>query len=292
MTAAALLGAASARLAAAGSETARLDAEVLLAHALGTGRSGLYARLRDEIDGAAAVRFDALLARRARREPVAYLTGEQEFWSLPFAVTPDVLIPRPETELIVSTAARARPRPERHAGGADAPFAILDLGTGSGCLAVALAREWPDARVTAVDLAPAALEVARRNADRHGVGARIAFLAGDLYAPLPAGASFDLIVSNPPYLALGDAASPEVAFEPRAALFAGADGLAVIRRLIAGAPARLRPGGMLLVEIGQGQADAVLALAAAAGLRARAEPDLAGIPRLLVAQPPGTARGR
>jgi release factor glutamine methyltransferase len=286
MTAATLLGAASERLAAAGVATARLDAEVLLAHALGLGRAALYARLREAVEPDAAARFEALVARRRRREPVAYLTGEQEFWSLPFAVTPDVLIPRPETELIVSAAL------EGAAPSARRPPAILDLGTGSGCLAVALARELPAACVTAVDVSPAALAVARRNAERHGVAERIAFLAGDLYAPLPAGAAFDLVVSNPPYLAPGDAASPEVAFEPRAALFAGADGLDLVRRLVAGASAHLRPGARLLVEIGCGQAGAVLALAAAAGLAAaRVEADLAGIPRLLVAQRPGSARG-
>ena len=287
MTAAALLGAASDRLTAAGIETARLDAEVLLAHALGIGRAGLYARLRDAVAVAAADRFAVLIERRLRREPVAYLTGEQEFWSLSFAVTPEVLVPRPETELLVQAGVdmlRA-PHPQRE----EIPTrAILDLGTGSGCIAIALARELPDVRVTAVDRSPAALAVARRNAERHGVADRVTFAAGDLYDPLPAAATFDLIVSNPPYLAPGDEASPELAFEPRAALLAGVDGLEVIRRLIAGAPARLRAGGALLVEIGQGQADAVLALVAATdGLTAaRVESDLAGIPRLLIAERP------
>lgn len=280
MTAAALLRAAAERLAAAGIETARLDAEVLLAHALGIGRAALYARLRDEVAEPPA--FAALLARRQRREPVAYLVGAQEFWSLPFRVTPEVLIPRPETELIVASWRAALP-PGR------TPATALDLGTGSGCIAVALAHELPALVVTAVDLSPAALAVARRNARRHGVAARITFLAGDLYEPLPVEATFDLIVSNPPYLALGDAAAPETAFEPRTALFAGADGLDVIRRIVAGAPSRLAPGGALLVEIGAGQAAAARALAAAAGLAARVAPDLAGFPRLLVAQHPGSA---
>ena len=287
MTAAALLGAASDRLTAAGIETARLDAEVLLAHALGIGRAGLYARLRDAVAAAAADRFAALLERRLRREPIAYLTGEQEFWSLSFAVTPEVLVPRPETELLVQAGVDMLRSP--HPQGEEIPTrAILDLGTGSGCIAIALARELPDVRVTAVDRSPAALAVALRNAERHGVADRVCFLAGDLYDPLPADAVFDLIVSNPPYLAPGDEASPELAFEPHVALFAGADGLEVIRRLIAAAPARLRAGGALLVEIGQGQADAVLALVAATdGLTAaRIESDLAGIPRLLIAELP------
>ena len=283
MTAAALLRAASEQLAAAGIDTARLDAEVLLGHALGQSRAGLYARLTDEVGDEAAARFAALLDRRARREPVAYLTGEQEFWSLPFIVSPDVLIPRPETELIVSHAIRWRAALPR--GQAPRERRLLDIGTGSGCLAVVLAREIADAMVTAADISPAALAVARRNAERHGVAERIAFLASDVYAGLPADASFDVIASNPPYLAPGDQRSPELAFEPRAALDAGADGLDVIRRLLAGASARLRPEGQLLVEIGAGQANAVLALADAAGLTGAVEPDLAGIPRLLVARP-------
>jgi release factor glutamine methyltransferase len=249
--------------------------------------------LGEALDDAGADRFAALVERRLRREPVAYLIGEQEFWSLSFAVTPDVLIPRPETELIVSTslalwrAALLRGQaPQKRR-----PPTLLDIGTGSGCIAVALARELPDVTATAIDVSPAALVVTRANAERHGVADRITFVAGDLYDALPAAATFDLIVSNPPYLAPGDPASPELAFEPQSALLAGDDGLAVIRRLIAGAPPRLRAGGVLLVEIGQGQADAVVALAAAAGLTARVEPDLAGIPRLLVAQRPGHGRG-
>ncbi len=242
-----------------------------------------------------------LIERRRRREPVAYLIGEQEFWSLPFTVTPDVLIPRPETEMLVSAALEGgAPAAPVASGRGDSmqqaprerrPPALLDIGTGSGCIAVALARELSDARITAVDCSLAALDVARTNATRHGVAERIIFLAGDLYEPLPDGATFDLIVSNPPYLAPGDPASPELAFEPRSALQAGADGLDVVRRLIAGAPARLVPGGRLLVEIGAGQADAVQALATAVGFQVRVEPDLAGIPRLLVAQGRGTGRG-
>jgi len=275
MDAAALLAAAAPRLAVAGIDSARLDAELLLAHALGLDRTRLYARLRDAVADDAAARFAALLMRRARREPVAYLTGEQEFWSLPFEVGPAVLIPRPETELLVELAGRLAPP----------PVAILDVGTGSGCIAVALARELEAARITATDLSPDALAVARRNAARHGVAARLSFVAGDVYAGLPAAARFDLIASNPPYLAPGDAVSPELAFEPGAALWAGADGLDVIRRLLAGAPPRLRPGGHLLVEIGAAQAEPVRALAQASGLaEARVVADLAGLPRVLVAR--------
>ncbi|MEO8604627.1 MAG: peptide chain release factor N(5)-glutamine methyltransferase [bacterium] len=277
MTAAALLGAAAPRLAAAGIDSARLDAEVLLAHALGFGRTALYARLRDALPVDACARFEALLARRERREPVAYLTGVQEFWSLPFGVTPDVLIPRPETELLVELALQHLP--------ADAPRTVLDIGTGSACIAVAIARERPLAHVTAVDISRAALAVAHRNAVAHGVDARVTFAESDLFDGLAVDAGFDLIVSNPPYLAPNDAVSPELASEPRGALYAGADGLAVIRRLVAAAADRLRPGGRLLIEIGQGQSDAVVQLARAGGL---ADPsvaaDLAHIPRVLVAQ--------
>jgi release factor glutamine methyltransferase len=274
MDAAALIGTAAPRLTAAGIDSARLDAELLLAHALGIDRTRLFTRLRDPVAPAAADAFTALLERRLRREPLAYLTGAQEFWSLRFAVTPAVLIPRPETELLVELALAVQPAPRQ----------VLDVGTGSGCIAVAIARELPDAQLTAVDHSPDALAVARQNAAAHGVAERIEWATGDVYDGLPADAAFDLIVSNPPYLAPGDAASPETNFEPRTALFAGADGLDVLRRLLADAAAHLRPGGHIMIEIGQGQADRVSELASAAGLvGARVVPDLAGIPRTLVA---------
>ncbi|MGD9764571.1 MAG: peptide chain release factor N(5)-glutamine methyltransferase [Candidatus Binatia bacterium] len=296
MDAAALLARAAARLAAAGIDSARLDAEVLLAHALAVGRTALYARLRDPVPEAAAASFAALLERRVRREPVAYLTGTREFWSLSFAVSPAVLIPRPETELLVELATRGARAPAAAAGapppGAPAPDTagravgtILDLGTGSGCIAVAIAHELAHARVVAVESSADALELARRNAAAHGVAHRIAFRAGDLFAAVSPGELFDCIVSNPPYLAPGDAASPELAFEPRVALDGGADGLAVVRRIIAAAPQHLRAGGRLLIELGAGQDAPARALALAAGLRrARVETDLAGIPRVLVAE--------
>lgn len=268
------------RLAAAGIDSARLDAEVLLAHTLGIGRAALYARLRDAIDSESQARFAAALDRRARREPVAYITGVQEFWSLPFAVSPAVLIPRPETELLVEVTCRLLRRSA--AGGR---VTVCDVGTGSGCVAVALARELPAAAVVAVDVSPAGLAVARRNAAAHGVEARIEWCHGDLFAGLDAGVRFDAIVSNPPYLAPGDAVSPELAFEPVEALAAGSDGLSVIRRLVATAPACLTPGGWLVVEIGAGQAARVLELARAAGLvETGVETDLAGIDRVLVAR--------
>jgi release factor glutamine methyltransferase len=279
-TVADVLAAASTRLARAGIDTARLDAEVLLAHALGRSRTRLLAALRDALPDGVVEVFEPLLARRIRREPVAYITGLQEFWSLDFVVSPDVLIPRPETELMVEIAARwLRER-------STARTRVADIGTGSGCIAVALAHEVPGAEVWASDLLPAALAVARINAARLGVADRIRFVAGDLLAPLTDAAPFDLICSNPPYVATADAGAlqPELSYEPATALFADDEGLAVIRRLLVNAPALLARAGALLIEIGCGQADAVRALAADAGFgRVEISADCAGIPRVLVA---------
>lgn len=312
-TYAALLHTGEARLRAAGIETARLDAEVLLATASATDRAGLYARLQAAAPPDVTLRLATLLERRAGREPVAYITGVQEFWSLPFTVTPAVLIPRPETELLVEMARKflagatpvaveltrdsfgSRPPFRRQVGMERAPATatsntapmcppwICDLGTGSGCVAVALARELLAARVVATDISADALAVAAHNAEAHGVADRITYVRGDLFDGLDAALRFDLIVSNPPYLAPGDVVAPELSFEPRTALAAGDDGLAVIRRLIAAAPQRLRPGGWLVMELGCGQGTAVQALAQAAGFAEIAiAPDLAGIPRALV----------
>jgi len=277
-TIAAALSSAEVELARAGIDTARLDAEVLLAAALGTGRSGLFARLRDPLDDAVGRGFESLLARRRAREPVAHILGGREFWSLWFEVAPATLVPRPETEILVESAlemlaAVARPT-------------ILDAGTGSGCIAVALACERRDARVTAIDISEAALAVAGRNAERHGVAERIEFVRADLAGFAP-GAGFDLLVSNPPYIPRGDIErlEPEVSrWEPRGALDGGEDGLRLIAALLQRAPALLNPGGGLAVEIGAGQADAALALARAAGFAAaRVRPDYAGIARVLLA---------
>jgi release factor glutamine methyltransferase len=268
---------AAAVLSAAGIDSARLDAEVLLAHAGGWQRAGLLARLRDDLPEDVEARFAALLARRARREPLAYLTGSKEFWSLDFTVTADVLVPRPETELLVETVC-SHLAARREA-------ALCDVGTGSGCIAVAVAHTHPGVHVTAVDASLPALRVAGANARRHGVAARVDLVAGDLLSALPESSLFDVIASNPPYLAAADAGAAELAWEPRAALWAGPAGLDVIARLIAAAPARLRRGGLLAVEIGAGQANAALALAVSAGLAApRVRQDLAAIPRLLLAE--------
>jgi len=228
------------------------EAFLLLGHVLGLGEAQIIARGEQRVDPEAAGRFRALLARRLRGEPVAYLTGEREFYGRSFRVDPRVLIPRPETEHLVA-AALAWPLPPGPR--------ILDVGTGSGCLSVTLAAELPEARVTATDLSPGALAVARGNALRHGVSERVALVASDLAMALRLDA-FDLLLSNPPYVALGDAPqlSTEVRdFEPHLALFAPRQGLAVIEALL-DAAAGLSRGGGLIFEIGDGQADAVAAL--------------------------------
>jgi release factor glutamine methyltransferase len=244
---------------------------------LGWDRAAIVARRRDEAPDGFDAAFSPLLARRATREPVAYILGEREFWGLPFEVTRDVLIPRPETELIIEEALVAF-------GGGPPPATVIDACTGSGCLAITLAREFGGADVIATDISQAALDVARRNAQRHQVAARIAFLSADLLDGVTARA--DLIVSNPPYVAHRDAPSlaPEVRdHEPHVALFGGDEGLDVYRRLLPSARQRLRRNGRLIVEIGLHQADAVTGIGEAAQLRLdHTRQDLQGITRTLV----------
>ena len=237
-----------------------VDAQLLLAHALGRDRGWLYAHGRDPVDADARARFAALLARRQAGEPVAYLRGRQGFWTLELAVTPDTLIPRPETELLVELAL------ERVADGL--PVRTLDMGTGSGAIALALARERPGAEVTATDRSAAALEVARRNAHDHDIG-NVRFALGDWYQPVR-GMRFGLIASNPPYIADGDGhlERGDLRFEPAGALASGGDGLDALRVIAAGAREHLQPGGWLLVEHGLEQGPAVRALFAEAGLEA------------------------
>ena len=235
-------------LARMGAEFPQLDAELLLAHALGWKRIELYTRYEEEPSEAERAKFRELVQQRVKGCPVAYLIGRKEFYSLEFEVNRDVLIPRPDTECVVDECLRlarevAEPR-------------ILDIGTGSGCLAVTVAKYGKTAQVTAVDVSAAALAVASRNAAKHGVAERIRFLEGDLFAPLPAGECFDFILSNPPYIPHADLASlaPGVRdYEPHAALDGGPDGFAVFDRLIAGASDRLKTGGCLIVEIGSPQ---------------------------------------
>lgn len=258
-------------------DDAALDADVLARHVLGWDRARLLTAGRDPAPAGFAEPYLALVRRRATREPVAQIVGHREFWGLDFIVTPDVLVPRPETEIIVEEVLRA--------GAAGAPVGrIFDIGTGSGCLAVTLAHELARSSVVATDRSIAAARVARRNAAAHGVGARVHVVVTDLLCGVRGEA--DVIVSNPPYVALTDAASldPDVAdFEPHAALFAGATGLEILERLFREAPAHLAPGGLLVVEFGFGQAAAVEALARRAGWPGISiRPDLQGIPRTAV----------
>jgi release factor glutamine methyltransferase len=272
-----LLASASRRL---GGADARLDAELLLAHALGVSRARLYAWPEDEPDTVQRAAFERLVEAREQGEPIAYLTGRREFWSLELRVTPHVLIPRHETELLVELALERIPR--------DRAFRIADLGTGSGAIALALARERPLARVTATDASATALDVARGNAERLGVG-NVGFAAGDWYAAL-GDARFDLIVSNPPYVAADDAhlAQGDLRFEPASALASGADGLDAIRHIVAGAPAHLADGGALLLEHGFDQSVRVRALLDAAGfVDVRSVRDAAGHERVTL----GAKRG-
>jgi release factor glutamine methyltransferase len=260
---------------------ARQDAEALLLHVLGKSKSWLLAHSNEQLAASEASRYGELLDRRYRGEPIQYIVGEAEFYGLPFRVTPDVLIPRPETEHLVEKAFEL-------AAGFHA-LRIVDIGTGSGCIAVALARHVPQARITAIDLSAPALAVARQNAERNLVSHRIRFLQGDLLAPV-ACEQFEIIVSNPPYVPLADRASLAVEVrdhEPAVALFAGPDGLELCRRLIPAAFAALIPGGFLLLEIGHGQSEAIAALLAASGFhQIDFLPDLQSIPRVACAQRP------
>ena len=276
------LSAARRRLVAAGIDKhdVALDAEVLARHALGWDRTRYLTRARDPVPPRFDEHFDPLVERRCRREPVAQITGSREFWGLDFAVTADVLIPRPESELLVETALALLV--DR-----TAPWDVADVGTGSGCLAVALARELRCARVTATDLSSAALAVGRRNATRHGVADRISFhdTRGLDGRPGP----YDLVVSNPPYVPAPEMVrlDPEIArYEPASALCGGPDGLDPARELVLTAEFWLRAGGWLLMEIGAGQDAAVTAVVARQHTLSLVEirTDLQGIPRTAVIQ--------
>lgn len=253
-------------------------------HVLGRDRAWLYAHPEFELDPATAEKYFALVARRASGLPTQYLTGKQEFWGLEFEVTPDVLIPRPETEHVIEVAVE-RVGPIRK----NNPLRIADVGTGSGCIAVALARELPNAEIVATDVSPAALAVARRNAARHGVAERVRFVETNLldgFADEPH--RFDLIVSNPPYIRRGDepALQREVrAHEPEVALFAGDDGLAAYTPLIRDAAALLCAGGIFVLELGYDLLPGVRAILDRAGSWSdvRVNNDLAGIPRVISA---------
>ena len=324
-------------------DRARRDAELLLLHQIGKNKAWLMAHADDDFAGCEAIGYAALLERRRRGEPIQYITGECEFYGLPFRVTPDVLIPRPETEHLVekalglSKAEFVVSHPNRTGRGLDGapsildigtasgaiaegpqqeivisetvgapsfrrslpegwettnptqPPRILDIGTGSGAIAIALAAHLPQVAITAIDISPAALAVARENATRNGVADHIRFLQGDLLAPVT-GEQFEIIVSNPPYVPDTDRALIAVEVrehEPAVALFAGEDGLDIYRRLIPSAFAALVPGGFLLLEIGFTQARAIEELLRSAGFESvEFAADLQGIPRVASARRP------
>jgi release factor glutamine methyltransferase len=271
-------------LKAHGTETPRLDAEVLLAHSLGCRRIELYTTFDETPSDAQRAAFRELVRRRAEGAPVAYLVGRREFYSLSFQVGPAVLIPRPETELLVITMldlTKTRP--------AGAPLAVADVGTGSGIIAICLAKHLPSCRVTAIDRSTAALAIAAANAAEHGVADRVDMVESDLFAALPAEQRFDFILSNPPYVSTAEMEQlpPEVKkFEPREALLAGPRGTEAIERLVPQAAERLNTGGHLLVEISPMINDAVRAIVSAEP-RLELGPtvkDLARLPRVVQAR--------
>lgn len=268
-----------------GSESPRLDAEVLLAHALGRQRIELYTTFDELPADEPRAAFRDLVRRRSEGTPVAYLVGRKEFYSLSFRVTPDVLIPRPETELLViavlDLVKTLSPRP--------LDIKIADVGTGSGIIAVCLAKHVPACKVTAIDISPPALLIAQENAKQHGMADRIEFIESDLFAAVPAEQPFDFIVSNPPYVTTAEMDTLAVdvrKYEPRGALEAGPKGTEVLERLIGQAAERLRPGGHLLIEIGPAIHDAASGLLAA-DARFELGPtikDLARLPRVVQAR--------
>ena len=301
----------------AGIETARLDAECLLAAVLGWPRWQLMLEPHRRLAAEEFGQLLRLLQRREQREPLAYILGTREFWSMPFSVSSGVLVPRPETETLVEAALAAggemsaardgasaqcpvpsaqlqAPSAKRRApsaGSREAGPTIVELCTGSGAVAVALAKEIPTARILATDVSWRALRVARANAEQHGVAERITFLRGNLCRAIAGQApeeSADLMVANPPYIPTGELVTlmPEVQWEPRLALDGGADGLRVAREIVETGPSRIRPGGFLLLEIGAEQAEAIQELVAASGRwePARVRCDLAGRPRVVMAR--------
>ncbi len=277
MTLAQALQAARARLHEAGIEDADLEAEVLLRHALGLERADLYARLQEDIDAAQAAAFERFIQRRLTHEPTAYIVGRKEFYGIDLEVTPDALIPRPETELLVDEALRLAP---------DGPCLIVDVGTGCGAIAVALATRLPRAIIYAIDSSERALALAARNVERLGLSAAVHLLHGDLLDPLPR--PVDLIVANLPYVKTGDweVSPPEIReHEPREALDGGREGTASLARLLRAAPSHLRPAGRLLAEIGWDEGDQLTEVTRRSFPTAEitVKKDLAGLDRVLVA---------
>jgi release factor glutamine methyltransferase len=262
------LEAITARLKAAGIEAPRREARLLLQAALGVDRAGLL--LRDDVEPEV---YEPLLARREAHEPLAYITGKREFWGLEFAVSPATLIPRPDTETLVEAVLESGLKPRT----------VLDLGTGTGCLLLAVLHEFPQAFGVGVDLNPQAAFLAASNAARLGLAGRAAFFAGSWAEALAA--RFELVLSNPPYIESADIPRLDrdvAAYEPGMALDGGADGLSAYRAILAALPRILAPGGLAVLELGAGQAPAVTGLAAALGFAVAQKPDLAGIPRALI----------
>ncbi len=258
----------------------RLNAESLLMFTLSCDRAHLYAHPERRLSPDEQARYENALAQRARGVPTQYITGHQEFWGLDLIVTPDVLIPRPETEHVIETVlelARGIPAPR-----------IVDVGTGSGCIALALAKELLEAEIHAVDISPAALEIARTNAARHDLAGRIQFHEGDLLAGFPNDEQFDFVISNPPYV--GESEEDQVQlevrrFEPRTAVFSGPTGFEVMERLIPQAQQVLKPGGWVVMEIGKGQ-DNTLRILLRGWNQPQFTPDLQGIPRVIAVRVP------
>lgn len=294
-----------AELRAAGVPSHTLAAELLLMHTLGRDRTWIYAHPEEEISASDAERFSTLVRRRAAGEPTQHLTGKQEFWGLEFEVTPDALIPRPETEHVIEVALDRLALRERRAGRPQktdgAGLQIADIGTGSGCIAIALAKELPGATFVATDISPAALTVARRNAKRHGVTDRVRFVEADLLdksgewqvasgeqKPPRGRLSFDVIVSNPPYIGRLEAATlmREVReHEPEVALYGGEEGYELYADLIAQAATHLKAGGILVLELGHNSLPAVRPLLdSSTWTNIGVTNDLAGIPRVLAAE--------
>lgn len=272
------------KLSASGIAAARLDAELLLSHVLQKDRTWVFTHAHDGLDAGSDKQFQQLVLRRSRREPLQYILGGQEFRGLEFKVTPEVLVPRPETELVVESAItflKSIPHP-----------AIIDLCTGSGCIAVSLTKEIETARVFATDLSDRALIVARENARNHGVTERIRFFEGDLFSPLKEldlRGRIDVITANPPYIQSADLPElqPEVRdYEPHVALIAGPEGTEIHERIITEAFAFLKKGGALIMEMGIGQSATLIAMAEAAGEYGKPETrkDLAGIDRVIIIQ--------
>lgn len=262
----------------AGAASARLDAQVLLAHVLKCDRVHLYTHFDKPLAADELAAFRELIKRRLAGEPIAYVVGEKEFWSLPLAVDSRVLVPRPDTEVLVQVALDLARRSE--------PIYIADIGTGSGAIAIALARELPNAQVIASDVSGGALEVAAANAMRHGVDERIKLVMGDLMNGLPPTAQFHLLVANLPYIPAGDIAtlSPDVRHEPRAALDGGPDGLDLVRRLIGDAPSRIIAGGHIVLEHAPDQAQTVAGMLADEFDDVITRKDLAGRARVTYAK--------